>query len=203
MQSFVCQSCSAPIQVENQFIRSVTCEFCGNSYVVSGSSGLESAGKGNNLADYPSRLKVGMSGTLQGHPFHILGRVRYRYDEGFWDEWQIQWEDGSPPDWLEEDEGFWILYKRERVKAAVPPYEKVSVGSTIKVNRHQVFITEKRRARVLGSEGQFSSVMPLQGEFGYYQGAADDKSISITLWEDEIELSVGQDVEFHEVTFEN
>jgi hypothetical protein len=129
----------------------------------------------------------------------VLGRIRYGYDGGFWEEWQIAWDDGAPPDWLEEDEGYWTVYRRERIKGAVPSYNEVRVGSTVKVNQYSVYVTEKRTAKVVGSEGQFSSVFPLTGTFGYFQGGADDKTVSINYWEDEIELSTGDELEHHEL----
>jgi len=202
MANLVCASCGAALEIENQFIRTVTCTFCGSSYLVSGSESLNPMGKGATLADYPSRLRVGMTGKIKGKGFHCLGRVRYLYDSGFWEEWQIAWDDGAPPDWLEEDEGDWVLYRRERVKGAIPPYEQIKVGSSVQVNNYKVFVTEKREGRMAGSEGQFSSVLPLQGKFGYFQGGADNKSVSINYWDDEIELSVGEDLDFSDVVID-
>ncbi len=194
-----CTSCGAPLKVENQFVRSVTCEFCGSTYIVSGSDTLDEAGKTASLADYPSRLSVGSQGEIKGRGFTVLGRVRYTYGEGFWDEWQIEWHDGAPPDWLEEDEGYWTLYERERVRGEIPPAEKLDVGSTYTINNYNVFLTEKRTARVMGSEGQFSSVLPLQGDFTYATGTADGRLVSVNYWQDEIELSLGTDLEHHEI----
>src|SRR5690606_22535042 len=148
------------------FIRSVTCKFCGSMYLVSGSDTLDAVGKMASLADYPSRLGVGSRGQIRGRGFTVIGRVRYAYAEGFWEEWQITWDDGAPPDWLEEDEGYWTLYARERVRGAVPPYDQVRVGQSVTINGRSVFISERRTARVAGSEGQFSSVLPLTGTFG-------------------------------------
>ncbi len=199
MQNLSCSSCGAPIQIDNQFVRSVTCQFCGSAYLVSGDSTLDPTGKTASLANYPSRVSVGMRGNIRGRGFTVLGRIRYTYDAGFWDEWQIAWDDDAPPDWLEEDEGYWTVYKKERVRAAIVPYEQVNVGQTVQVNTHNVFITEKREGRVLGSEGQFASVMPLQGTFGYVQGAANNKTVSVTYWQDEIEISTGDDLEHHEL----
>jgi hypothetical protein len=196
-----CNTCGAPLKIESSFVRSITCEFCGSAYVVSGSDGLNEAGKTTSLADYPSRLSVGQQGVIQGRSFTVLGRVRYTYDEGFWDEWQIQWHDDAPPDWLEEDEGYWTLYKRERVRSQIPPMEQISVGQTVQINTHNVFITEKRTGRMMGSEGQFSSVLPIQGEFGYASGTANGQLVSVNFWKDEIELSVGTDLEPHDVQF--
>lgn len=200
MQQLQCANCGAPIEIENQFIRSVTCRFCNSSYLVNGSQGLDPAGKGAGLADFPSRLSVGMRGTIRGRGFRVLGRVRYSYEDGFWEEWQAAWDDGASPDWLEEDEGYWTLYRRERVKSEIPPFDSVRVGSKVTINGKSVFITEKRTGRMIGSEGQFSSVLPLKGSFGYIQGSADGKAASVNYWDDEIELSIGDELEPHELT---
>lgn len=199
MQKMSCTSCGADLQIENSFIRAITCQACGASYVVSGSDTLDATGKTARLVDYPSRLSVGMSGKIRGRSFTVLGRIRYAYADGFWEEWQIAWDDGAPPDWLEEDEGLWTVYRRERIKSVVPAYNEVKVGSTITVNNQPVFITEKRTARVSGSEGQFSSVFPITGNFGYVTGASNNRTASINYWEDEIELSIGDDLEFEDM----
>ncbi|GAB5490973.1 MAG: hypothetical protein Phog2KO_11880 [Phototrophicaceae bacterium] len=198
-QELACQTCSAPINIDNQFIRSVNCQFCGASYLISGDDGLEARGQGVKLADYPSRLTVGQTGVIRGRSFSVLGRVRYAYPEGFWEEWQIAWEDGQPPAWLEEDEGYWTLYKRERVRSQIPSHDSVRVGGTMQVNNMTVFVTEKRTGKMVGQEGQFSAVMPIAGDFGYATGTADGKPVSVTYWEDEIEVETGDDLEPHEI----
>lgn len=202
MKTMTCTSCGAPLEVENQFIRTVTCRFCGANYLVKGDEGLDPTGKSATLANYPSRVSVGAKGAIRGRGFTVLGRIRYAYDEGFWEEWQIAWDDGAPPDWLEEDEGYWTLYRRERVRGAIPPYDQVRVGATIQVNNYQVFVTEKRTAQVAGSEGQFASVFPLSGTFGYFQGGANNTGVSINYWDDEIELSIGDELEHHELVMQ-
>jgi hypothetical protein len=199
MQKMTCSSCGAALEVENQFIRSVSCKFCGSTYMVSGSDTLDPVGKMASLADYPSRLNIGAAGEIHGRGFSVVGRVRYAYAEGFWEEWQILWNDNAPPDWLEEDEGYWTVYKRERVRGAVPAYDQTKVGQTVTINGRPVFITEKRTARMVGSEGQFSSVLPMTGNFGYIQGSSSESPVSINYWDDEIELSVGTDLEHNEI----
>lgn len=194
-----CETCGAPLKIENQFIRSVTCQFCGSSYLVSGADGLDARGKGSKLADYPSLLNVGQKGTIRGRRFSVLGRVRYAYPEGFWEEWQIAWEDGEAPSWLEEDEGYWTMYKRERVRSQIPSHAEVRVGAIIKVNKHDVFVTEKRSGKMVGHEGQFSSVLPITGDFGYITGTANGQPVSVTYWQDEIEVEIGEDLEPNEI----
>jgi hypothetical protein len=199
MQQLNCPNCGAGLAIESQFIRTVTCRFCGSNFLVRGSDTLDPTGKSATLGDFPSRLTIGTKGQIRGRGFTVLGRIRYMYDAGFWEEWQISWEDGAPPDWLEEDEGLWTVYRRERVKSAIPPYEQVGVGATVPINNKKVFITEKRTGKVAGSEGQFSSVFPLTGTFGYIQGTADGQSVSVNHWSDEIELSIGDELEHNEL----
>lgn len=201
MQQLNCPNCGGSLAVENQFIRTVTCRFCGSNFLVNGSDGLDPTGKSASLANYPSRLSVGMNGKARGRGFKVLGRIRYMYPEGFWEEWQVAWDDGAPPDWLEEDEGLWTVYRREKVKSEIPPHDQVRVGGKVKINNYDVFVTEKRTAKVAGSEGQFSSVFPLSGTFGYFQGTANGKSVSVNYWTDEIEISVGDELEHGEITF--
>lgn len=199
MNQLQCQNCGAALEVANQFVRFVTCRFCGSAYLVSGDSTLSATGQGTSLANYPSRLSVGTRGKIKGRGFRVLGRIRYTYDEGFWDEWQIMWDDDAPPSWLEEDEGYWTLFDRMRLSGEVAAYASIRVGATVTINGMPVFITERRRARVMGSEGQFSAVFPIQGEFGYATGSAGEKIISVNFWQDEIEVSRGEEVTLNDL----
>lgn len=195
MRQLSCTSCGGALQVENQFIRVVVCPYCSTNYLVSGGETLEPGGTGASLVDAPSRLRIGARAVLRGRSLSVLGRARYRYDGGFWDEWQVGWDDGAPPDWLEEDEGYWTLYRRERLHGPVPPPDTVQVGTSVQVNTHPMFVTEKRRGRLEGTEGQFASTLPLRGGFTYVQGSAAGRTVCLTYWQDEIELSVGEDLD--------
>lgn len=203
MQQLTCQNCGDDLQIESQFIRTVTCRSCGTNYLVQGADGLDMTGRTTTLADYPSRLRVGARGKIKGREFTVLGRIRYAYDAGFWEEWQISWADDSPPDWLEEDEGLWTLYRRGRIRGVVPPYDDVHVGTVVNANNQQLFVTEKRKGRVLGSEGQFASVFPITGTFGYVTGAANEQTTSINYWPDEIEISIGEEISSSDLVLYN
>lgn len=194
MKALQCTSCGGALQLENQFIRVITCPYCATNYLVSGGDTLDPTGTGISLADQPSVLSINATGELNGRRFTVLGRARYRYDAGFWDEWQIGWADGAPPDWLEQDEGYWTLYRRERLRGAVGPAADISVGSSVQINQLSVFVTEKRSARLAGSEGQFASTLPMRDQFIYVQGSTDQQVVCVTYWPDEIELSVGEDL---------
>ncbi|HMA37173.1 MAG TPA: DUF4178 domain-containing protein, partial [Chloroflexia bacterium] len=98
-----CPNCGGPIQVENAYTTLVVCPFCGSSLYIH-DTGVDITGKTAKLAQYPSRLAIGATGQIQGRAFRALGRIRYQYAGGFWDEWNLQFADGQIG-WVEEDEG--------------------------------------------------------------------------------------------------
>ena len=85
------------------------------------------------LADYPTRFRIGATGTLRGDPYRILGRVRFQDDESYWDEWYLELHNGEIA-WLEEDEGQYILSRKQQLTSRVPSFDDARVGSTITVN---------------------------------------------------------------------
>src|SRR5687767_6307609 len=135
-----CPSCGAPLAVEHRFVRMVACGFCGSTCEIS-DEGLNLTGKLAKLAPLPTRFQVGQSGTLRGRPFKVLGRVRYGYDEGSWDEWYLLFDDGEPA-WLEEDEGQYILSQVQRLRTEAPPFDEVRVGSRLDINGVPFMVTE-------------------------------------------------------------
>jgi len=53
---------------------------------------VDTPGEGSFLAD--TRLALGMSGSLEGKGFVVLGRLQLDQGEGAWDEWYVTWADG-------------------------------------------------------------------------------------------------------------
>jgi hypothetical protein len=130
----------------------VTCAYCSTVSEIT-DAGLDPAGKSARLAPLPTRFRVGQSGAILGRKMEVVGRVRYAYDEGSWDEWYLLFEDGEPA-WLEEDEGQYALTGRVALTTALPPFDSVRPGDRFDVNGESFYVTECCRARVAGSEGQ-------------------------------------------------
>jgi len=93
-RSLTCPSCGGPITVESAYTTLVVCPYCGSSLNIH-DTGVDITGRTAKLAQYPSRLSIGAGGQIRGRPFRALGRVRYQYDDGFWDEWFLQFGDGQ------------------------------------------------------------------------------------------------------------
>ena len=116
-RSFSCPACGAPLEVENRFSRSVICAYCNQGAFIT-PGGLDPAGRGVQLVGTPSMLRIGARGRLEGEPCHVLGRLRYGYAGGYWDEWFVSLEAGARQLWLQEDDG--VLTAFEKVAKSQP-----------------------------------------------------------------------------------
>ncbi|MCS7001993.1 MAG: DUF4178 domain-containing protein [Dehalococcoidia bacterium] len=192
-----CPSCAAPLNIESRFTQLVVCQFCGQTSVVKDSS-LDPTGKTAKLTDYASRLRVGYRGKLRGRGFLVLGRVRYRYEDGTWDEWFIRFDDGQPA-WLTEDEGEYCLLTKSRLTTPIPPWDQIAVGGRVSIPPRTVFVTEKGSGDVAGAEGELS-VAALPGtRLRYIDGNANGQIVRIMFTDSAITLAVGDAYDFHDI----
>ena len=187
---FSCPSCGASLLIKHRFSRVVVCRYCSQtSYVTR--EGLDPSGKSAALVDFESILSIGSSGTMNGREFNVLGRMRFSYDGGFWDEWFCLL-DKQEEAWLEEDGGAFALYRKERLLSPLPKFTEVSVGSVIKVNQGDLFVTEKCSATLEGAEGELSFSIKPGTAVDCVDGNMAGQHVSIEYYEDEICLNLGE-----------
>ena len=115
--------------------------------------GVDPTGKMAKLADTRSIFAIGRTGTMKGKKFEVLGRLRYGYDEGFWDEWFVQFEDGHC-EWLTEEEGELSSFQKELLTRPIENIDSLRVGQMVDVEGKRVFLTEMTDASILGGEGE-------------------------------------------------
>jgi len=151
MSSMNCSSCGAPVEIKNRFSKVFVCGYCSTHLKVS-ESGLDVAGKYPKLAEFPSVFKVGSRGTILGKPFSALGRMRYKYQGGHYDEWFIELDGENA--WFTEDEGTFTLYTDLYEGVDIPDITAVKAGQNIMVGDKKVMVKEKGHAVVDGGEGE-------------------------------------------------
>lgn len=191
-KQFSCPACGAPLTIQNRFVKVVTCDFCQQVSLLH-DEGLDPTGKTAKLVDLPSALYIDATGTIGERRFTVVGRLRYSYEGGLWDEWFIAFDDGEVG-WLVEDEGEFKLYTKESLTAPVPEFEKVAVGTTITVAGREVFVSEKGHAEYAGSEGQLAFAAVPGEKIRYLDGTSAEQLVSLEYAPNEIELSVGNPV---------
>ena len=172
MATVPCPNCGAGLEPPREAAAVVVCEFC-NAYSLVHKGELSLAGKQAPLAEIPSILEIGATGKLFGRPFTAMGRVRYDYGDGLWDEWSLFFEDGSMG-WLQEDEGE-LTFFEERIAQPEQTDLSVSVGAQIPVAGHLLFVTEVGDARLVGGQGQITSHLSPGQCFEYVDGTTSGR----------------------------
>lgn len=184
-----CASCGAPVGITNRFSKVVVCNYCGTHLKVSG-NGLDIAGKYPKLAEFPSIFKVGSRGTILGKPFSALGRMRYKYQGGYYDEWFIELD--GEKSWLTEDEGTFTLYTDLYEAVDIPDINGIKAGQNIMVGDKKVMVKEKGHAVVDGGEGELYFYTEPGSEVIYLDAVSDGKKVSVEYTENEVEMFSGR-----------
>ena len=196
--AYHCPTCGAPLPVKNRFVRVVACDFCENvSVLVSGT--LTASGRVASLTNMPSMFFLDARGTLRGQRFSVIGRLRYSYGDGHWDEWFLSFEDGESG-WLQEDEGSFTYFDRSAVTEAAPPYKKIRAGLSIEISDQEMTVIEKGAAQIVGVQGQVGFPVLPGDPILYVDGTAGEQKLSLEYAGDEVELSVGYAVTHDELS---
>ncbi len=185
-----CPSCGGAVPIANRFVKMVVCPYCGNTLDVRNHK-LDPTGQKATLVDYPTRFRIGQTGQIAGQRFHILGRVRFEDEDGFWDEWYLEWADGGIA-WLEEEEGQYTLSRPEALTDAVLAYDQVRVGSRISVNGDPMFVTERCEARIAGAEGQLYFRVHVGRPVRFVDGNLQGRLAALEYTDDRIEFTLGE-----------
>ena len=191
--AFNCPSCGASLQVKHRFSKVVVCEYCSQtSYITP--KGLDPAGESAELVDFESILSIGARGAIHNQNFTVLGRVRYEYDGGFWDEWFCLREDQSQF-WLQEDDGTFTRFEKAKLLSPLPPYDEIGVGASLPINDGQFFVMEKCEAKVRGAGGELPFSLPPETPVKSIDGNMSGKQASVEFFPDEICFSIGEDIQ--------
>ena len=189
MASYNCSSCGAAIEITNRFSKVVVCSYCGTHHSVN-DNGLDPSGKHPKLAEYPSIFKVGSSGTILGKPFKALGRIKYKYDGGYFTEWFLDYDEQTA--WFTEDEGTYSIYTDLLEAVDIPNISALKAGQNIDISGKKVMIKEKGHAKVEGGEGELYFKADPGMEITYIDAVSEGKKIAIEFSENEVELFTGR-----------
>jgi hypothetical protein len=178
-----CPNCGGEHTVVNPGITMLVCDFCKTTVYWDADTVLK-MGVQSILPEADTRLFMHASGKLVGRDFEVVGRLRYDYGRGTWDEWYLQLSDGGVA-WLSEDERELTLERAARIESAVPPARDLRVGHPVTVEHVGYTVRELGTATCIGGEGQLPFTI-LPGErYAYADLATLDGGGFATLEYDE------------------
>ncbi len=107
MADFVCPQCGAPITFRSRDLVMRVCDYCRSAILRDGDT-LRAAGKAAVVPDDVSPLQLGTRGRFDAQAFELVGRVRWHWADGGWNEWLVLYGDGRHG-WLGEALGRFML----------------------------------------------------------------------------------------------
>lgn len=113
---------------------------------------VESLGKAASLPPDLSPIKMGTSGRFGEAAFTVLGRVRLAWSQGAWNEWFLEFSDGSTG-WLAEAQGFFMV-SRPMPTQEIPSQAQLEPGCLMRIAGMEMRVVDQKRAKVVGFEGE-------------------------------------------------
>lgn len=157
-----CPNCGAPAPFRGTAV-SLVCEYC-NSTIVRTGVDIKLVGQVSALIDNGSPIILGSRGRFKGVPFEVAGRLQVQYARGTWNEWFINFADGTVG-WLADALGQFSIVRprnQEVVAGRVPPFASISINATLTIDGVPAVVVDRRGATYKGAEG----ILPFEAEPG-------------------------------------
>lgn len=172
--------------------------------------GVRAMGKAAVLPFDVSPIQIGTRGTFDGTAFEVVGRVRWGWTAGSWNEWLVLFGDGSNG-WLADAMGqFSVLRERpidaveSQVVRALARGETATIGTGADIDGETMIVSDTRQVRCIAAEGE----LPFAAPVGWTVHSTDLKGASdaaATVQRDDAEASfyVGRYVTLAELRPQN
>jgi hypothetical protein len=192
-----CPNCGAAISFRSVDLPVRVCDYCHSSIIRTG-DGLEAMGKVAEVPDDVSPLQIGVRGSDGGHGFQLIGRVRWRWTDGGWNEWLALFDDGSTG-WIGEAMGRYMVLRQiarsgpvSKVERGLSAGARIILGTEATINGVDYRVTDVKEATCAGSEGELPFNTPPGFSMPSVDLMADDgHCASIQKDGDEVTVYVG------------
>jgi Domain of unknown function (DUF4178) len=196
-KSAACPSCGGWIDKIDRFAAMAVCDYCGGAFYFDDEAVL-SMGEMAILTEYPTPFYIGATGKIRKKNFEVVGRVRYRYHSGFWDEWYLKYTDESYG-WIADDEMEFSFEHAINNPGIIPPHDQISPGQTLVIADKALIVDERDVAILEGAEGSLPWVLTKDTEFPFVELSQGDDMVTIEYGEDGIEVFAGEFVDADEI----
>lgn len=193
MNAFKCQSCGAPLTIDESYARVVACSYCGATLSLQGGT-LQVSGAASKIKIGNSFLRVGAIGRFQDSAFRIMGAVRYHHNAGIWTEWQLRFDSGSV--WLQEDEGELTLFTHESECNNAPEFGSVKISQLITIEKWRMTVLEIGEAVIASISGQVPSDIRVGQGFYFADAVSGRKAFSLEYFYNYTTMSIGTVVKY-------
>ncbi len=166
MEKDPCPSCGAELNFQSSQSIFMVCPYCSSS-VVRQDLELKDLGKMASLPEDISPIQVGMTGHYRTLFFYVSGRVIYEWENGFWNEWHLYFDNGETG-WLSEAQGEFAISRPLEAKLS-PAESELFLGKTYAVKNEKYCLSDIKEVTYKGSQGE----LPFKALVGYRANVYD------------------------------
>lgn len=156
-----CPQCGDQLHVHFKYSKLVKCRSCGSSIFLEDES-AKLTGEQSVLSPEPSLIRLNQAFEYHDVTYTPLGKIRYSYGRGFWEEWFIKNQNNKTL-WLSIDEGDFVL--QEKMKLSLP--FKSSTNFKVGSNYGNYTVTEIGVGTCVGFEGELPESIEINEEHKY------------------------------------
>ncbi|MDB5708302.1 MAG: rane protein [Sphingomonas bacterium] len=160
-----CPNCGAAIRFRSADLPVKVCDSCRSAIVRNGEH-LQAMGKIAEVPEDVSPLQIGSRGVDDQVGFELIGRVRWRWSGGGWNEWLALRADGGMA-WIGEAMGRFMLLRLakpgpgNKVVQRMKDDAKIVAGASTTIAGTDYMVTDVKEASCAGSEGELPFSAPL------------------------------------------
>lgn len=165
MLKLACPNCGAEVVFRSPALPVRVCDYCRSTLVRDGEH-LERLGEVAALPFDVSPVRIGTRGRVDGKGFEVIGRVRWGWTDGSWNEWLLLFDDGGNA-WLGEAMGQFMLLRERPVNELRSPAlrslmtgETVPVGTEVELDGETMIVADVREASCIAAEGELPFTAP-------------------------------------------
>jgi hypothetical protein len=147
-----CPACGAKIEFQWSSAVQSACPYC-RSILVRHDVDLERVGEVADLPPDASPIQIGTEGVHGAKGFVVIGRIRYEWEAGGWNEWHLIHNDGTSG-WLSDAQAEYAVSRLVEPPAPLPAADSLRPGTSFRFSGGEYFVSTITRARYVGFEGE-------------------------------------------------
>ena len=166
-QTFNCPQCGDALSIYVKYSKLVKCASCSSSVFLNDDS-VKLIGVASVLSPEPSLIELHKPFSFKFNTFMPLGKIRYSYGRGFWEEWFLK-DKTNKEFWLSIDEGDFVLQEKVKLPLAFNNPNVVKIGK-----KYGAYVaTEIGKGECVGFDGELPQNIKLGETHGYIHLSAD------------------------------
>lgn len=153
-----CPNCGAPVRFRSPALPVVVCPYC-QSLVTRIGDEIRAVGKAAVLPFDVSPIRIGTTGRDGDRAFEVIGRVRWGWSDGSWNEWLLLFTDGSHA-WLGEAMGLYMLLAERPPASGDAGVSRIAaggeaiLGTRMTIDGQMLAVSDIREASCIAAEGE-------------------------------------------------